>query len=141
MQLITPRDTVKTAAAKFTGDVYMTPIKTPTPPSRLVASLVRFTPAARTNWHAHAVGQTLYVTEANGLIVSRDGTVVRVRAGDAVWTPPGEEHWHGGTATTMMCHISLIEVLEGSDGTSWLEPVTEVQFHAANDNLDTREIL
>ena len=31
-------------------------------PVRPTAALVRFTPGARTNWHSHAVGQTLYAT-------------------------------------------------------------------------------
>ena len=32
------------------------------PPSRMSVTLVRFTPGARSNWHSHAVGQTLHVT-------------------------------------------------------------------------------
>jgi quercetin dioxygenase-like cupin family protein len=30
-------------------------------------SAVRFTPSARTAWHSHAVGQTLYVAKGKGL--------------------------------------------------------------------------
>ena len=104
--------TPKAPGDRFTGDVYVTPIKTAEAPSCLIASLVRFTPGARTNWHSHAVGQTLHVTEGIGLVVSRDGTVIRMRAGDTVWTPPGEQHWHGGTNTSVMCHIAM---LEGTD--------------------------
>ena len=132
MELTTPKDTVKTPADKFTGDVYMTPLKQASSPSRLIASLVRFTPTARTNWHSHAVGQTLVVTEGVGLVVGRDGTVLRVRAGDTIWTPPGEQHWHGGTASTMMCHIAMLEAVETGDGTTWLEPVTDDQYQSAN---------
>jgi quercetin dioxygenase-like cupin family protein len=98
MELVPVNNTAKAPAANFTGDVYVTPIKKPEEPSRLIASLVRFTPCARTNWHSHAVGQTLHLTEDLGLVVGRDGTVIRMRASDTVWTPPGEEHWHGGTA-------------------------------------------
>lgn len=133
MQHIPVDETVKTPAERFTGDVYLTMIKTPEPPSRLVASLVRFTPGARTNWHSHAVGQTLHVTEGIGLVVNRDGQVIRMRAGDTVWTPPGEEHWHGGTSTNCMSHIAMLEgPAEGGDGTTWLEPVTDEQYHAAH---------
>jgi quercetin dioxygenase-like cupin family protein len=107
-------------------------IKTPEPPSKLVASLVRFTPGARTNWHSHAVGQTLHVTEGAGLVVNRDGRVLRMRAGDTVWTPPGEEHWHGGTTSTLMCHIAMLEGTD--DGTTWLEPVTDEEYTAAHEN-------
>ncbi|MEV7043432.1 cupin domain-containing protein [Amycolatopsis sp. NPDC051061] len=133
MQHIPVNDTVKTPAERFTGDVYLTMIKTPEPPSRLVASLVRFTPGARTNWHSHAVGQTLHVTDGVGLVVNRDGQVIRMRAGETVWTPPGEEHWHGGTDTTCMSHIAMLEgPEEGGDGTTWLEPVTDQQYHDAH---------
>jgi len=83
-------DTAKASAAAFTGDVYVTPIKKAQPPSRLIASLVRFTPGARTNWHSHAVGQTLHVTDGIGLVQTRDGTVIRMHPGDTVYTPPGE---------------------------------------------------
>ncbi len=123
MERTEPTDTMKGPDSWFLGDVYITPIKKATAPSRLIASLVRFTPGARTNWHSHAVGQTLHVTEGVGVVVNRDGTVIRMRAGDTVWTPPGEEHWHGGTANTVMCHIAMLEGVEDGDGTTWLEPV------------------
>ncbi|MFJ3804301.1 cupin domain-containing protein [Streptomyces sp. NPDC090088] len=107
------------------------PLKTAREPSRLIAALVRFTPRARTNWHSHAVGQTLHVTEGIGLVVGRDGSVIRMRAGDTVWTPPGEEHWHGGTDSTVMCHIAMIESPGEGDGTTWLEPVSGEEYAAA----------
>jgi quercetin dioxygenase-like cupin family protein len=125
--------TAKAPAANFTGDVYVTAIKTPEPPSRLIASLVRFTPGARTHWHSHALGQTLHVTEGVGYVVNRAGQVIRMRAGDTVWTPPGEEHWHGGTDSTVMCHIAMLEGTDdGTDPTTWLEPVTGEQYTTAH---------
>jgi quercetin dioxygenase-like cupin family protein len=132
MELIPVSDSAKAPASNFTGDVYVTPIKKAQPPSHLIASLVRFTPGARTNWHSHAVGQTLHVTEGVGLVVNRDGTVIRMRAGDTVWTPPGEEHWQGGTGTTVMCHIAMFEGTDDGDGATWLEPVTDEQYTAAH---------
>jgi quercetin dioxygenase-like cupin family protein len=78
------------------------------------------------------VGQTLHVTDGVGLVATRDGTVIRMRAGDTVYTPPGEEHWHGGTADHMMCHLAMLEGTESGDGTTWLEPVTDEQYAAAN---------
>jgi quercetin dioxygenase-like cupin family protein len=104
MELTPVNDTSKAPAERFTGDVYLTPIKDPEAPSRLVAALFRFTPGARTNWHSHPVGQTLHVTEGAGFVGGRDGTLIRMRAGDTVWTPPGEEHWHGGTARHARTH-------------------------------------
>jgi quercetin dioxygenase-like cupin family protein len=132
MELSQPGESAKAPGSRFTGDVYVTPIKTPTPPSRLIASLVRFAPGAHTNWHSHAMGQTLHVTEGVGLVVNRDGTVIRMRAGDTVWTPPGEEHWHGGTHANVMCHIAMLEGVEDGDGTTWLEPVTDKDYQSAD---------
>lgn len=132
MELLPQSATAKAPAANFTGDVYVNPIKQTAEPSRLIASLVRFTPGARTNWHSHALGQTLHCTDGTGLVVNRDGTVIRLRPGDTVWTPPGEQHWHGGTATNLMCHIAMLEGTADGDGTTWLEPVTDTQYQAAN---------
>jgi quercetin dioxygenase-like cupin family protein len=98
----------------------------------MIVSLVRFTPSARTNWHHHAVGQTLHVTDGIGLVGTRDGKVIRMRPGDTVHTPLGEEHWHGATAGTFMCHLAMLEGVPGGDGTTWLEPVTNEQYRAAN---------
>ena len=131
MEFISITKTAKTPAERFTGDVYLTMIKTPQPPSRLIASTVRFTPGARTNWHSHALGQTLHCTEGVGYVVNRDGQVITMRAGDTVWTPPGEEHWHGGTADNFMCHIAMLEGGEDGDGTTWLEPVTDEDYDSA----------
>ena len=133
MELKPVNPTVKTPAQNFTGDVYMTPIYTGTAPSRMTVALVRFTPGARTNWHSHAVGQTLHVTEGVGLVGTRDGTVLRVRAGDTVICPPGEEHWHGAAADTFMNHLAMLEAKpDGSDPTTWLEPVPGEQYDKAN---------
>jgi quercetin dioxygenase-like cupin family protein len=133
MELQPVRQTVKTPASWFTGDVYMTPIYSGTGPSRMTAALVRFTPGARSNWHVHAVGQTLHVNEGVGLVGIRDGSVVRIHAGETVICPPGEEHWHGAAADTFMSHFALLESKpDGSDPTTWLEPVTDEQYEQAN---------
>lgn len=98
----------------------------------MIVALVRFTPSARTNWHSRAVGQTLHVTDGIGLVVTRDGTVIRMRPGDTVYTPPGEEHWHGATADNFMCHLAMLEGTADGDGTTWLEPVTDEQYREAS---------
>jgi quercetin dioxygenase-like cupin family protein len=126
----TPR-TVKTPAANFTGDVYLDPVFGGDGTSRLVVGLVRFTPGARTNWHSHANGQLLCCTDGVGVVVTRDGTAIRLRAGETVWTPAGEEHWHGGTPNTMMCHYAILDAAGSGEATTWLEPVSDEQYTAA----------
>ncbi|MEV7794530.1 cupin domain-containing protein [Streptomyces sp. NPDC087512] len=136
MEHITETSTLKAPAERFAGDVYLDMIEAPTAPARLAAALVRFTPGARTNWHSHANGQTLYITDGVGLVGTRDGGVVRVHAGQTVKCPAGEEHWHGATDTTLMAHIAMVVGDADGDGTTWLEPVTDDQYAHALDAGD-----
>lgn len=131
MELLAAPNTVRTPAENFTGEVYLDPIFSGDGTSQLVVGLVRFTPGARTNWHSHANGQLLRCTDGIGLVVTRGGNAVRLRAGDTVWTPAGEQHWHGGTPDSMMCHYAILDASGAGEATSWLEPVTDEQYAAA----------
>jgi quercetin dioxygenase-like cupin family protein len=131
MDIATTNDTAKGPAATFTGDVYVTPIAPATEPANLTGAVVRFTPGARTFWHSHDRGQTLYVTEGIGLVASRDGSTTKIRPGDTVTIGAGEEHWHGATATTCMSHLALVTSDGKSDPTTWLEAVTDEEYAAA----------
>jgi hypothetical protein len=51
-------------------------------PSRVQGSLVHFMPGARTAWHRHPLGQTLFVTEGIGLRQRRGGPVEVIRPVD-----------------------------------------------------------
>lgn len=132
MKKIPTTVTVKTPASRFTGDVWMNPVFDGDGTSQLIAGFVRFTPGARTNWHSHANGQLLISTDGIGLVGTRDGGTVRLRAGESVWTPAGEEHFHGATAENMMCHYAIIDGAGPHEATTWLEPVTDEQYAAAN---------
>jgi quercetin dioxygenase-like cupin family protein len=131
MKLIPTTPTAKAPRERFTGDVYLNTLHNGRAPSRLVAAMVRFTPGARTNWHSHPLGQTLRCTHGTGIVATRDGTVIVMRPGDTVHTPPGEEHWHGGTRDSMMCHLALVEHDNGESAT-WLEPVTDQDYETAH---------
>jgi hypothetical protein len=76
--------------------------------------------------------QLLRCTDGEGYVVGRDGTVIHMRPRDTVWTPPGEEHWHGATEGNLMCHDALLEGTGDGDGTTWLEPVTDEQYRQAH---------
>lgn len=67
MQIQAKPSTAKGPAERFTGDVWIDAVVRGEEPSRVRVSAVRFTPSARTAWHSHALGQTLYVTEGRGL--------------------------------------------------------------------------
>jgi quercetin dioxygenase-like cupin family protein len=122
--------TAKGPAEWFTGDVFMDAIVRGEEPSRVRVSAVRFTPSARTAWHSHAVGQTLYVTEGRGLTQSRDGGIEEIRAGDIVRTPPGEWHWHGAAPDHYMTHLSITEAPgDERPETDWGDHVTDAEYH------------
>ena len=121
------RPTKKAGADSFTGTVWQDPIVQAPAPARLRALRVAFEPGARTAWHTHELGQTLYVTEGVGLVGLRGEAPRTIRPGDTVWIPPGEEHWHGATPTTGMTHIAMQEA-EGCDPTTWLNHVSDEDF-------------
>jgi quercetin dioxygenase-like cupin family protein len=131
MELQPQPTTVKTSSENFTGDVFLDSVFTGDGTSQLVVGLVRFTPGARTNWHAHANGQLLRCVDGVGFVGTRDGKVVRLRVGDTVWTPAGEEHWHGATADNMMCHYAILDASGDGEATTWLEPVTDDEYARA----------
>ena len=109
MELAPKPPTTKGPAETFTGDVYVDPVTRGLPASQLNAALVRFTPGARSAWHSHHGGQTLYVTDGRGLVQVRGEQAVELQAGDVVYAPDGEEHWHGATPDDFMTHLSITE--------------------------------
>ena len=115
----------------FTGTVYIDAVAAPSAGSRLSASSVHFTPGARTAWHTHPNGQTIYVTEGIGLCQRRGGPVEIIRPGDRVFFEPGEEHWHGACATRFMAHLAMLQVDEEGIPANWLEHVTDEEYAAA----------
>ena len=115
----------------FTGAVYIDAVAAPSGASRLSANLVHFTPGARTAWHTHPKGQTIFVLEGACLCQSRGGPIDLVRPGDRVFFEPGEEHWHGATATRFMTHLALLDVDDEGRNATWLEHVTDEQYGAA----------
>jgi quercetin dioxygenase-like cupin family protein len=115
----------------FTGDVYIDAVGAPSGASRLSANIVHFTPGARTAWHTHPNGQTIFVLEGVCLCQSRGGPVDLVRPGDRVFFEPGEEHWHGATATRFMTHLALLDVDDEGRNATWLEHVTDEEYGAA----------
>ena len=96
-------------------------------PSRLASNRVSFEPGARTAWHTHPLGQTLYVISGVGRVQAKGGPVREIRPGDFVWIPPNEKHWHGASPTNGMAHIAMQEALEGSYVT-WMEYVTDAEY-------------
>jgi quercetin dioxygenase-like cupin family protein len=118
----------------FTGSVYIDTVATASGRSRLTASSVHFAPSARTAWHTHPNGQTIYVIEGIGRCQRRGGPLEVIRPGDSVFFEPGEDHWHGAAPNRFMTHLAMQEVDETGSPVTWGEHVTDEEYngpHAA----------
>ena len=114
----------------FTGTVWQDPIIATEAPARLAATRVSFEPGARTAWHSHPLGQTLYVVSGVGRVQTLGGPILEIKPGDTVWIPPGEKHWHGAAPDHAMAHIAMQEALDGSFAT-WMEKVEDADYAGA----------
>ena len=125
------RQTITGPKEWFTGTVYVDLVKDPDQQSAIGCAHVRFTPGARTAWHTHSKGQTLYVTDGVGYICRRGGDVQEIYPGDTVFIEPGEEHWHGATPDRFMAHVAIQEADEQGIPATWLRHVTDEEYRAA----------
>ena len=115
----------------FTGAVHIDVVAAPSEPSRVQAASVHFTPGARTAWHTHPNGQTIYVTEGVGHSQRSGGPVEEIRPGDRVFFEPGERHWHGAAPDRFMTHLAMQQVDEHGNAVTWGEHVSDDDYFGA----------
>ena len=116
----------------FSGDVYIDVVAVATEASRFAAANVHFTPGARTAWHTHPFGQTIYVTDGVGRCQRRGGSVEEIRPGDRVFFEPGEEHWHGAAADRFMVHLAMQQVDDEGSPVAWGAHVTDEEYDSGS---------
>ncbi|MET7399120.1 cupin domain-containing protein [Dactylosporangium sp. NPDC005572] len=105
-------------SATVTGEAWFDPVLPATDATTITT--VFFAPGARTFWHHHEHGQILQVLAGRGLICTAGEQPQVIRAGDTVWVPPGERHWHGAAPDSFMTHTAI------SLGTThWAEEVAD----------------
>jgi len=124
-------DTSPGSGEWFTGSVYIDTVATPSASSRAASAHVHFAPGARTAWHTHPNGQTIWVTDGVGLCQRRGGAVEVIRPGDRVFFEPGEEHWHGAAATRFMAHVAIHQADDEGSTVTWGEHVTDEEYGQA----------
>jgi len=112
----------------FTGAVYVDTITAPSSGRRIGASCVHFTPGARTAWHVHPHGQTIWVTEGVGLCQRRGGPIEEIRPGDRVFFEPDEEHWHGASPMRFMTHVAIQQADDDGSVVTWGEHVSDDEY-------------
>jgi quercetin dioxygenase-like cupin family protein len=133
MKITSPRDYAGIAGkpgSQFTGDVY--PYLTMPATDGVTINTVNFTPCARTFWHRHDQGQILIVLAGRGLIQADGGPVRVLRAGDVVWAPAGERHWHGGSRDSYMTHTAI-----SLGPTHWEDAVTDEEYQIEPTNEES----
>lgn len=121
-------DTMVGPADWFAGAVNIDIVAAPTPPSRIMGGVVHFGPGARTAWHTHPVGQSIFVTEGIGLCQREGGPVEEVRPGDRVFFEPGENHWHGAAPGRFHAQIAVQEADDSGNHTTWGRHVTDEEY-------------
>ncbi|NQX16584.1 cupin domain-containing protein [Rathayibacter sp. VKM Ac-2857] len=124
---------VKNPPEQFAGDVWLDTIVMPhDADQRTTMARVRFAPGARTAWHSHARGQYLHVTQGVARFGGRDGTILEVHAGQTLYTPPGEEHWHASAPGVFMEHLAVLEAADDpSTTTAWAEHITDADYEGS----------
>jgi quercetin dioxygenase-like cupin family protein len=128
------RNGIETAAGPaqwFTGTVLVDEVARPAGGARLSVSRVHFTPGARTHWHTHPNGQTIFVTEGVCLAQTRGGPVEVLRPGDRAFFAPGEDHWHGAGPANFMTHLAMLEVDDDGRNADWGDAVSDADYGAA----------
>jgi len=121
----TPRPT------QFTGAVEVSARYRGDDPARIGGGTVSFATGARTAWHTHPLGQTLFVISGRGWVQKEGGPREEVGPGDVVWIPANLRHWHGATADQPMTHFAIAEALDGNVVT-WMELVPDEVYRAGS---------
>jgi quercetin dioxygenase-like cupin family protein len=116
----------------FSGEVFIDTITAPSGAWQIGAASVHFTPGARTTWHVHPRGQTIWVTEGVGLCQRRGGPIEVIRPGDRVFFEPGEEHWHGATPTRFMTHVAIQQADDEGTVVVWGDHVTDQAYEESS---------
>ena len=114
--------------ATVTGEAWFEPLLPAT--DGVTVATVFFAPGAHTYWHTHEHGQLLQVVAGQGLICTAGESPQVISAGDSVWVPPGERHWHGAAPEHFMTHIAIWETPESGDETTWGDLVGDDEYVA-----------
>jgi quercetin dioxygenase-like cupin family protein len=124
------RATKQGAAANFTGVVWQDEVIVAKAPSRMRATVVSFTPGARTAWHSHPVGQVLYCLSGVGRLCLKGQPPQILNPGDTGIIPPNTWHWHGAAPDRLFAHLAMSESGDDGQGTAWFEHVSDADYAA-----------
>lgn len=116
--------------ASFSGTVRLSGLYQAEGPARIGGATVTFSAGARTAWHSHPLGQTLFIVAGHGLVQKQGEAALRVGPGDVVVIPPQVRHWHGAVENEGMTHFAVAEALDGT-AVTWAEKVSDADYAEA----------
>jgi quercetin dioxygenase-like cupin family protein len=90
----------------FSGPVQIQTLRGGVEPGELEIFAVYFDAGSRTKPHTHSTEQLLVFLEGEGVVADRTNRT-RYGAGGLAVVPAGEWHWHGATADSATCHLSI----------------------------------
>jgi quercetin dioxygenase-like cupin family protein len=131
LEIVKKQPSTKGTPDRFIGDVWIDRLAGAQPREHIRVNVVRFAPGARNGWHAHALGQTLFVTEGIGRVQAAGEEIHEIRAGDTIYTAPGEWHWHGAAPDHFMTHLAMWEAPEEGPESEWGSPVSDEEYRQA----------
>ncbi|WP_045825185.1 (R)-mandelonitrile lyase [Teredinibacter turnerae] len=111
----------------FTGEVSVELLFPSNDTAKYSGAYVTFQAGSRTAWHSHPAGQHIVVLTGTAVTGTRDGEVMQVSPGEAIWCPPGVDHWHGATKKGPMKHLVVTGSKDGNN-VVWKEHVTDGQY-------------
>ena len=72
------------------------------------------------NWHSHAGGQIMIVTDGLGYHQIQGGELEVLHPGDVAFCPPNVMHWHGASANSSFAHVAANTNPE-NPGVTWTD--------------------
>ena len=119
----------KVNSTNFTGTAWHQPIVANDSVFNTSMGSVTFEPGARTNWHRHASGQILIITDGTAYYQEKGKPKQTLSKGQVIKCPPGVTHWHGATRDGSMTHLAISPNLELGQ-VVWLRKVTDEEYES-----------
>jgi 4-carboxymuconolactone decarboxylase len=121
----------KTSPDYFTGTAWLNILVPKDETGTYTIGNVVFEPGSRTNWHTHAKGQILLITDGKGFYQEKGKAARPLSKGDVVVIPSDVEHWHGAAKDSRLTHIVITN--NSAEGqVKWLAPVTDEEYYSCH---------
>ncbi|MCB0645438.1 MAG: carboxymuconolactone decarboxylase family protein [Saprospiraceae bacterium] len=118
----------KVSSKNFSGPVWVNQIIAPDSIFNLSMATVTFPSTVRTNWHKHASGQILVITEGIAYYQEKGKSKQLLSKGQIIECPPGTLHWHGAAPGEIMTHLAISPNFV-DDNVTWSDSVTEEEYN------------